>query len=379
MRDLFRLDVRTATTAALIAGPMGMMWFLGYRIDLHKITELQWLTDFQQVTRLQRMLAPGGTISTRRMLLVAAVVTIAAFVGIVVFLNWLRRRPSGTISATPNRRWFLTTWVVLAACWLPYLWFMWPGQVTADPFTQIRQALGQLPFSDHHPILMTLTIKALLVPLNAVTGSITTSLGIMAGIQLLLISGIFAHSLMLLRRFRAPAGLYRALVVFLAVNPVVAWYSITLWKDVWLGVFILWAASLGVCLMADVLTDESVPRHRWLLFAAQLALICSAKKTGPYIVVALGIVLVAAMLWRRGLSWRQRLISARPLALALVGGLVVHIGIHTAAMTVLEASPGSPVEAYSVPVQQMARIVRYHHDDITEQQHQELRQTAFPF
>ncbi len=354
IRDLIRFDWRVAVVALLVAIPIGVAQSLGTVLADQALSG-----------------APFGTY--RSQLLTEAVkMTVIMFVLLVPAYNYVRFRRSNPVQRVSNSRFFIISMAVMIIGWWPYWQLMWPGHATADSYTQLTQVLGQAPLSDHHPILMTLVIGAWLLPLKAITGSIATSLGIMSAIQLVMFAAIFAHSITLLRRFKAPGGLYIGVVVFLAVNPVIGWYSISLWKDVWMGAFVLWAAALGVTLLADLWADQAIGWPRWLLFGCQLVLICAAKKNGIYMVAVLTVLLIAVALWRRAEGWGQRLRTARPVAIATVGALVAFVGIHTGVMTALKVAPGSPTEAFSLPVQQMARIVAEHGDSLTAEQQAEL-------
>lgn len=47
-------------------------------------------------------------------------------------------------------------------CWIPYLLIYWPGFIFGDTLSSLAQATGIAPYSNHHPFLYTMFIKACL-------------------------------------------------------------------------------------------------------------------------------------------------------------------------------------------------------------------------
>lgn len=47
-------------------------------------------------------------------------------------------------------------------CWIPYLLIYWPGFIFGDTLSSLAQATGLASYSNHHPFLYTMLIKACL-------------------------------------------------------------------------------------------------------------------------------------------------------------------------------------------------------------------------
>ena len=54
---------------------------------------------------------------------------------------------------------FLFFTVFLVLCWLPYLLALYPGVVLPDSLSSVAQSMGDVPISNHHPVLFTLLVK----------------------------------------------------------------------------------------------------------------------------------------------------------------------------------------------------------------------------
>lgn len=48
---------------------------------------------------------------------------------------------------------------LLVLCWLPYLLALYPGVVLPDSLSSVAQSMGDVPISNHHPVLFTLLVK----------------------------------------------------------------------------------------------------------------------------------------------------------------------------------------------------------------------------
>src|SRR5690606_27521440 len=133
---------------------------------------------------------------------------------------------------------------VLAAPWFVHWVFLWPGVTTDDSYNQILQALNITSYEDHHPIFHTLVIHALLRPFLSLTGSIEVAIGLVTLVQMLIVAVIIALCIDALRHFKAPGWALTSTLLFFAMHPIIGWYSVTLWKDVWLGVSTLAVATI---------------------------------------------------------------------------------------------------------------------------------------
>ena len=182
--------------------------------------------------------------------------------------------------------------------------------------------------------------------------------------QLFALAAVFALYFETLRGLRLPQWVLNTNLALFALHPLIGWFSVTLWKDMWLAAFVLLLASSTAVI---VRRRGEVNWKWWALFFAVALGVMLAKKTGAYL--ALSFILLTA-LFLRG----RALVTWLLLGLAAVG---LYFGAHSALMSTLEATPSPKAEALSIPVQQIARTVLLHGEELSAAEHAEI-QRFFP-
>lgn len=313
-----------------------------------------WIETFDELLR-------GGPVS---LVLLAAEIVLTAVVFAAVLLPLLHwasgysgleaRQPRG-IWAWPTPRRLFAVFSAMALVWFCYWLLLWPGATSPDSYQQLKQALGLEPYSDHHPLVHTLGIQTVLRPALEVTGSISAAISVVSLVQLLLLAGLFTLFFEMLRGLRLPSWVLNLTLGLFALHPLTGWFSVTLWKDMWLATFVLLLAGVGV-----VIVRRGADRISWrwwtLFFGAALGALV-AKKTGVYVVVPF---ILGTSILLRG----RTLVTWLGLGLIAVGS---YFAIHTTLLDSLDATAGSKVEAFSVPSQQIARVVRDAPESLTTQ------------
>ena len=246
--------------------------------------------------------------------------------------------------------------------WSGYWFLLWPGSITQDSFRQIIQALHLVPYTDHHPIAHTLVIEGLLTPLLAITGDITLSLSLITGIQLIALAVLFTLCIDAMRKFSLPSWVMTSTYLLFLLHPVTGWYSVTLWKDIWLSAFVFVLGTASALIVFRARRGEPIGWRLWATFAFSIVAVAFAKKTGLIVVVPL--IAVTAM-YLRGRT------LVRWVGLG-VASCVVYLAGHAMLVSALDVKPGSEVEAWSLPVQQIARTVNVHGNELTANEKREI-------
>ncbi|WP_156174991.1 MULTISPECIES: DUF6020 family protein [unclassified Leucobacter] len=258
--------------------------------------------------------------------------------------------PRGLWNASPAKR-ILVIAGILVVCWSVYWFVLWPGTVTNDSFNQLEQAMGQRWLSDHHPLLNTLIIKAILVPVYGLVGNYSVAISAVTAVQLVVLAGIYAASINALRGFSPPRGLLNIIIAFFALSPLFGWYSVTIWKDVWLTAFVLALASAGAVIVQRLRAGARPGAVLWTTFMIVALGVMFSKKTGIYLMVPMVLVVVCFL---GAHAWKAR---AKWLAIGLLP-VVLYLLAQPLLLDLTNAAPGSTREMFSVPSQQISRVVR---------------------
>lgn len=246
--------------------------------------------------------------------------------------------------------------VFIFLCWLPYLIIMYPGILTPDSILQLSMAFGESPLSNQHPVMHTLLIW-IGMKLGGFSGNNNVGVAIYSLIQMGIMAGIFAYTIGYLARLGINWK-YRLICLGLyALLPINALYSITMWKDVIFG---------GITLLVCIQLHEMVREPQRILNAkgrmAELIilffLLSTFRNNGFYVFLLLIPVLLIA--FRR--YWKKMLlICFLPLLLYIVYAGPI--------FNAFKVQAGSPVEALSVPLQQLARTVKYHRSTLSAEEY----------
>ena len=256
---------------------------------------------------------------------------------------------------------FMVSATVLLVAWSPYFILLSPGIVTADTLNEISQAMGDVPLSDHHPILYTGFLKITLTLGVFLTGNIGCGLIVSGLTQMVLLAGIFSLAIVSIDfSFRYSWLIRIATLAFFALNPLIGWYSITLWKDVLFSAFVLLLCSSTVSFSMREHPAQISVREGVVFFFALLGVLF-LKKSGIYLVLPTVLTLIIA---RPGIR--------KALASISISALAFYMIVHGALMGLLGVIEGDSREALSVPLQQVARVVAYDQDSLSDSDKQAI-------
>lgn len=217
-------------------------------------------------------------------------------------LERLSSLPRTLPKAGSRKRALCVLLAALVLCQIFVLWAEWPGGFALDSVYQYRQAMGELPLSDDHPVLDTLLMRAVL--------TIIPHPAALTAVQLLLFSLVLCAFLMMGYDRGVPLPLLVILGCFfeLMPNQALSWTNVL--KDFPFTLALLWGTYLllqlaldtprsrkwpfYVCLALDIFL-VSLLRHNGAAPAAAMVLLCIVLTVRRYEQVKLR-ALAAAML-----------------------------------------------------------------------------------
>lgn len=261
--------------------------------------------------------------------------------------QWMKR-------ASKNKAiFFLGTWFLIFLAWVPYFIVYYPGVLSPDSMAQIGQVLGETSLKNHHPIAHTYVIKVF-ISVGKAIGDLNIGVALYSLFQMLTMSCLFAFTLLYLKAKKIKDVFLLTIFLFYALYPVTAFYSITMWKDVWYSCFIM----MMTLLVLDMLEKQEtffLKKRRFVIAVFVLFGTCLMKNMGIYVVI---ISMIFAFL----LIKKSRIKIAGIFAITILLFLIYRGPIFT----LLQVEEGSTREALSVPLQQFARVVKYRGDELKE-------------
>ena len=277
-------------------------------------------------------------------------------IGYQILLCLLKRLPMEPVRSArlhPGR----VFWLVfgsIAAIDLGYLMFsLYPGVLTTDSFSTIAQILGEQPYNNIMPFWHTVTVEVFVNLGLRLFGDINGGIALFHTAQILFIAACFGYAIVTMYQMGVPVWFMASVYAIYAFMPHNIAYSVTLWKDIpFAGAALLFVTAFYRLL-------KNIGKFRWL----------------NYVVLVVGAV--GFSLWRTN-GWYAFLAMTllmlillrkehRKLLILMVLVLVLCWVMINPVLDALSVGETNFVEAFGIPMQQIARVV-YNDRQLTQEE-----------
>lgn len=258
----------------------------------------------------------------------------------------------------PNIRVWVISAGILFIAWIPYFLMYFPGILTPDSIDSIDQSMGVVALKNYHPVMFTLFVK-LILKIGLIFGDLNFAVGLFSIVQMIIMATIFGYSVYWLSKRINNKAVLIAVLLFYAINPVIAMYSITMWKDIIFNGLVL---LLFLFLIDVVYTrGESLLSARGLGCFSLLGVLIAFTRNNGILVVLTTIILL-------GVYLRAHLKKLVPVFLGMLVFITVIQGPVYSVFNIAK-SPAS--ETLGIPLQQVAFAAKYG-GEFTEEQEEFL-------
>ena len=246
-------------------------------------------------------------------------------------------------------------WALCFLCFIPAFLAYYPGIFAYDVPTQIAP-LAKWRISADHPMLHTSIVAAFLV-LGKLISSYTLGLALFSVFQMLLLSFALARAADFLFRLQCDAGAL-LLVIFYALSPVNAIFSVNAVKDVLYSILFLLAVTSAAELL--FFTDAFLKsKRKMIFFGLTIAAAALMKANGEAVMLTLCAALI--------LFFKKPVVRKKVLSLA-VSSLALFFCVQFFFCAIVDMLPRTKTETMSVPLQQVFRVVKFHYDELSEEE-----------
>ncbi len=227
-----------------------------------------------------------------------------------------------------------------------YFWAYYPGVLMADSVNQWQQAHSTF-YNDWHPVMMTWLIK--------LTTLLWDNPACFVILQFILAGLITGYVLYSFKKLNINKWILLIGYLFLSGFPLISLYSVVIWKDTLFGYFFL--------LFTTILLQILYTNGKWLhsykhLFCLYLALcgVALFRHNGWPVILA---TIIIFLFFLRKNYWRLYGVFFLVIGtyLIITGPVYQHFKVF----------PAEPTESYSIPFQQIARVMKEDGDMTTEQ------------
>lgn len=241
---------------------------------------------------------------------------------------------------------FALVFVSVAAIDLMYLFFaLYPGVLTTDSYSTIAQILGQEAYNNVMPYWHTVTVELFVELGLQLFGDINAAVALFHSVQILFMAACFAYALVTMYQMGVPVLLMAAVYAIYAFLPHNIVYSVTLWKDIpFAGAAVLFVTAF-YRLLKQIGKSQKWNEIVFVLGALGFSL---WRTNGWYAFFAMTLVMM--LLLRK---------HYRKLLVIMLVVLIFCWVLINPVLAALEVEETNFVEAFAVPMQQIARVIHY--------------------
>ena len=249
--------------------------------------------------------------------------------------------------------------IFIAVPWLLYLLTYAPGAVLGDSLMSITQGWGEVPLTNHHPVLYSMFV-GVFMRIGRLFNNNNIGIMMYSTVQLLIMSGIVGYFLVWLLKHEVKLNYILLTYLFFVANTLFASYAIIMWKDPLFCGFVF----LMTLFIFDIISQDGEPLKNFygiFKFVVLSILIAFFRNNGIYIVIGM---YIAMLIWsKRNLLVFNIVNTITVIAIIIIQGPIYNkLGI---------VSPTE--EALAIPLQQVARTITYN-GNVTKEQEEFLSQ-----
>ena len=273
--------------------------------------------------------------------------------------------------------------LVILLCWLPYMILFYPGCANPDVQDQLGQFFHNETmcwtrkyvnlvdpqhsyWNNHHPVFHTLVL-GIFAQFGKQIGHISVGIFLLTLIQMILMAGIFAYILLYLKKMNFNNVVLGVVFVFYAFWPLAPLTTMSLCKDTLFTICILIATIMLFHLLKE-------PEMFWKKKRNMVGLIVIFILQGLFRNNGLYLLLVAfPFILLLGKGFRKRIFISFLIPILFLG-----VFIPKVVFNITQIAPGSEKEMLSVPLQQTARLLKEHENDVTQKNKKIIETTMCP-
>ncbi len=250
---------------------------------------------------------------------------------------------------------FLACALLMLIVWSPIFLRYYPGIATPDSSSQIYQTVGIDKVTDHHPFAHTAIISVFINIGTKLFNSVETGIALYSIFSMCFLATCFSLVLNYLKQIKVPSIVRLVILLWYMFYPINAIYSITMWKDI---IFAGIVPLLIIQYIRLIFDTENFLKNKLNIFLCILISVFTIiiRHNGLYMILLSCpfVIIVLRKYWKKVV----------PLFLAI---FIINSVYNFTIYNILKIPKGSIVEMLSIPLQQIARVEKYHRDELNEE------------
>lgn len=256
---------------------------------------------------------------------------------------------------TDNKRSLFVIALILFIAYLPHFLYNFPGMYTSDSIAEMDYGLNNATsFKNHHPVFHIFIIYGC-ISLGKLLGGAYIGIAIYSILQMVFVSFSFSYVLKYMAKKNVNIVFRILTLIFFIIYPSFGPYSITMWKDVPFGIMLV----LFTIQVIEMVTNKEyfIKKRNIVSFIIISIFTILFRNNGLYVVL---ITLATLLIFLRG--------NRKKIALILLVVILFNILWKGPIFKLLNVTDGPIREMMSIPVQQIARTVKYRRSELTEEE-----------
>ena len=223
--------------------------------------------------------------------------------------------------------------------YIPYLLEYFPGITSFDTYTQLNQILGNMPYSNHHPIIHTSIIGLFYNIGYTIFKSRNIGILFFTIFQMSFVSFTFANTLYILYKNNIKNIYLIILFIFYYLVPYNALYSITAYKDVLFSCIVM----LFILFLYDN-KDNKLTTIKKLELTILTILVCLLRTNGIIAVVFLFIIFLIK--------------KYKEFIICIGSGLIISFIFNILIINIFNVEKVESIESFSIPIQNISYVIK---------------------
>lgn len=268
-------------------------------------------------------------------------------------------REKNRVARCFNMHTVLVSFIVIFLCWLPWILIFYPGSVTWDPAYQAQQVFGVIPYNSHHPLLSTWLIGGCFY-LGHMLGNDNLGVFLYVLLQSSICAFVYAKIIDYTKHTGCSLVFQYLSLAFYSLLGTFGSYAQSVIKDtLFCGIFAFYMLLTVEFLHSPVSYIQH--KNRIVVYGIVAILLGLLRNNGIFVVMP---TILCILFWIKDKKLKKKF------GVGLVAILFLYLVLNSAALKLVEGSKGSIGEALSIPLQQTARYVRDHGDEVTAEEKQ---------
>lgn len=260
---------------------------------------------------------------------------------------------------TNNKRSFFIIALIIFLLYLPYFLSGYPGIISTDSISEISSSLSSTNgMVNHHPVCH-IAIISIFMNIGKIINNYNLGIALYSIFQM--ICTAFTFSFVLYYMANKNVNFYIRLLCLgiFALYPPFASYAITMWKDVPFGLSMV----LYTICMVELATNKDFLKNikNKILLILVMMLVILFRNNGIYVVI----LSIPFMIFFTKNTRKAMII----ISILIIGMYAIWKG---PIFSLLNIKDGPIREALSVPLQQIARTVKYRGSELTDEEKEEI-------